>query len=286
MLSNKNDQEEKNICKHKRHYGIIFAKKQKKRNFLYSVKILNCEQYAKNITIISKNDIPQGAIITLPYLTKLRTQNEKQERNPLLNQEKVLFICHKISPSLNQKIISRYNIFHRAIEWIVKKKERIEELTKHFLHNRYATFFETILIGRDLEEKEYRNIFVSWGIVHYLCRSGLHVIIIITILSYLLLFMRIERRISIFIKSIFCLAFLFLTTTSIAFSRSIIMILLALFLQLLNVSTTTLHVVSATLILFALFAPFTFLTLSFQLSFLITTTLALTNYTKKIYKKN
>lgn len=114
----------------------------------------------------------------------------------------------------------------------------------------------------------------AWGIVHYLARSGLHVVLIVSTWSLLLGLL----RINFFLKQLFLIMLIIiyhlLTWPSISFMRALITFLFYKTYILSSFSYQALHVFALTTLFVLLINPYQLFFLDFQLSFGLTFALA------------
>ena len=74
--------------------------------------------------------------------------------------------------------------------WCSQKREDLKKRISHKLSPKTASLFSTLFLGgrATKHQQELRTSFSCWGIVHYLARSGLHVMVLIGTWSFLLSF--------------------------------------------------------------------------------------------------
>lgn len=277
------------ITKGRQFTGIILQKKLLDKKYIYLVNLNSFYILKKkeiinaNISIISNKNINIGDFISIPFIFFLQKYNDLSE----LKKKPINFISHASGIATNIKILNNnqfekvYNIIH----YLNQLKENFLKSIKSLFMINDNFFFETIFLGIPSNNCPYRNLFLIWGISHYLARSGLHIQIAINILISFFLFLGFSYFTSIIIQLLFLFIFYFFTFPSISFFRAFIMFFLFVICKLLRLPTTSIHTISITIIITFLFYPFSFLQLSTQLTFFTTFILALINYIKKIYKK-
>lgn len=124
------------------------------------------------------------------------------------------------------------------------------------------------------EINKSKHQFAIWGLSHYLARSGLHLVIFVALLEFLLRFI----PLSFFLKQLILLIMSFLyfifSWSSISFLRALCMFVFYKICILSALRTHLMHVLLLVAMLFLLYNPFQLFFLDFQLSFLLTYALA------------
>lgn len=156
-----------------------------------------------------------------------------------------------------------------------------------------AALFTSLCLGnkkifkRDLKDPKLH--FRSWGIVHHLARSGLHLIIILFIWYLILSIIPISYTTKAFIISFIATIFALFSFDGISFTRSLVVFFITQFLLCSKQQTSSIHTLLLVAFIFLLLNPFLIFSLDFQLSFFITLLLclfSLVNRQKKvIYSK-
>lgn len=117
---------------------------------------------------------------------------------------------------------------------------------------------------------ELKNEFQTWGIIHYLARSGLHLVIISTIWQVICTILQIPIIFSNLIILLFMLLFYALTWSALPFMRALIMIVCCRICHALKLQVHLLHILNISCIFTLLNNPISIFFLDFQLSFLLT----------------
>lgn len=158
---------------------------------------------------------------------------------------------------------------------IIKRKlcfkilSRMSELTR--------SFYGLIFLGYRQSEVpiNLREPFQTWGISHYLARSGLH----LTIFSYFCLLIFMALPLGLFwrygIAIAVSLLYYFLTYSSVSFLRAELMFLMGVFSKIFLRRNQQLHFLVLTCMLILLFNPYQLFGLDFQLSFALVFSLLL-----------
>lgn len=178
-------------------------------------------------------------------------------------------------PYLSYKLIeSPYWCFTRYRASV--QKRLIHGFTKKF-SPQTSTLFYPLFLGIPSPRSgssDIRKLHANWGIVHYLARSGLHVILLAASWSYLLRCIPINFFLKQFILLILVLLYHVLTFPSISFLRALITYILYKLCIMQNLSYQPLHILSLTTLGVLIANPLQLFFLDFQLSFGLTFALA------------
>ncbi len=161
--------------------------------------------------------------------------------------------------------------------WFSETRERIRHSFSVKMSPQTYSLMSSLFLGTKSLGKSYghvRNQFTWWGIVHYLARSGLHVILILYTWNLLLGFLRIPYFLKQGMLVILSIIYHLLTWPSISFERALISFLLYRLCIFQNLSVKPLHVLSLTTLIILMKNPLHLFFLEFQLSFLLTFALA------------
>lgn len=162
--------------------------------------------------------------------------------------------------------------------WLTHQRNIITEKLQKKLSPTTFTLFSSIFWGKkELNAQEMDPIkekFKIWGILHYLARSGLHVVLFIILWNWLLSFAPIPFLLKQLLLALFVVVYHLLSWPSISFIRSLILFLLYKICLIFNLQINTLHLLGLTTIIVLLFNPFQLFFLDFQLSFGLTFALA------------
>lgn len=261
--------------------GIITGKTETKNKFLYTIKtkaiITKKEKIfdSKYVKILSSKNLELSDYVicrNIYQLTKIKSMNDWEKEK--FHQGYVgIFISNTIK-KYNESVI--YEKIYNCIKLFGSIRSSILNQVKIILKDQ--PLFKTIFLGESNKDKDIKKIFNTWGITHYLARSGLHIQILISFISFILLFLGINYKKIIYFEAFILLIFYFFSFQSISFLRAITMFLMNKFCLLLKIKTTSLHIVSATALLIFFINPYSFFLLSTQLTFFCTFILAIINY--------
>lgn len=205
-------------------------------------------------------------------------------KNKLLNNKNNSFqdfllkeniVASFFSKKLNYKILNK-NI-NPIKQFLYKTRKKINKKIKNKLNKNSYSLFSSIFLGNKTNtiSSDDKNSFNLWGITHYLARSGLHIVIFILIWQLLLGFLPINIKIKNIILLILSLTYLNLSWTSLSFLRAFSIFVLYQISSLFNKQSNFLHLLTLICILILIKNPIQFFFLDFQLTFLLTFTLAI-----------
>ncbi len=236
-----------------------------------------------NVEIENKQQIINKNIyIYLPFYTKLWT---KPHQKIIV---KNIILKHPRSTSYQEYLI-RENIWAVAHQkWFsyttVKKPslfmQQINELcslplcaTNHTVSQLTHSLYLSIFCGKKIKSEtttKMKELFQYWGISHHLARSGLHLIILIGLLLFLLSFIPCsafrKQQASVIILCVYYL----MTYPSVAFIRAFFMYLLYALCKQLYIPSNPIHILLITTLIILSNNPHHLFFLDFQLSFSIT----------------
>lgn len=155
---------------------------------------------------------------------------------------------------------------------------------KNKLNIQSYSLFELIFLGKQENSTNnfiLKNKFKYWGILHYLARSGLHVILILSLLKLVSRFIPINFFIKQFFITIIIIFYSLLTWPSISFNRAYNTFLAYQLFKILKIPVYINHIFGLIILATILHNPFCLFFLDFQLSFGLTLALLLFNYFKK-----
>jgi len=183
-------------------------------------------------------------------------------------------------------LLSRNSI--SVTRWLFNTKQTLFGAFKTAINNQTFAFFSAIFLGEKTalkQNKALENPFKQWGIVHYLARSGLHLVIIISLCSFLLRWIPIGFLYKQLLLLISVTLYSLLTWSSISFMRALLIFFMYTACML---SRTPHHLMQLLLLccfLFLLINPLYVLFLDFQLSFGLTFALAWLNLFRTVSPK-
>lgn len=186
-----------------------------------------------------------------------------------------------------------YNLIYRpknsVARWLNNKKSNILENLEFKMNPVAFSSFSSIFLGnknisKDIESN-IKNKFKEWGILHILARSGLHLVIFLLICELILKFLPISFFIKQIIILILSFIYMLLSWTSVSFNRAFYALLLHKFCPFINKKTDALHVVITACLSIIIFNPIQIFFLDFQLSFILTLSLAIFSKIDSIKKR-
>lgn len=186
-------------------------------------------------------------------------------------------IGYIFSEKFDYKILKRP--YYSANRWIFEKKENLISSTKSKMSVQAHAFFSSLFLGnRAIHKKYYQELkksFQSWGISHYLARSGLHLTTVISAWNYILAYMPLGLEIKYLIIAMLVLVYSIFSWASISFFRALLFFIISLTLRLLHYRISPLNNVTLVTFIVLAYNPILLFFLDFQLSFGITFLLSL-----------
>jgi ComEC/Rec2-related protein len=144
------------------------------------------------------------------------------------------------------------------------------------------TLIAAIFFGNRLYVKkqytELKDLFCNWGIVHFLARSGLHMVIFILFLQLVLQWIPMPFLIKQLMMICVSLVYTTLSWQSISFARAFSSFLWYKTSQMCGLQTDVVHIITVLTCIFLICNPMLIFFLDFQLSFGLTWILAITNH--------
>lgn len=184
---------------------------------------------------------------------------------------------------------------HQKIHWIflvdfitnchnqpnfIDKMANLRSIVIQFIEEQYPKetngFVQALLIGyRDgIDEEDYK-VYLQLGIVHLLAISGLHVGLILTSLYWILLRLRLTKEQAMFLLCILLLLLTLITGAAPSVLRASLMAEIFLLGRLFNKYVLPIDCISISFILFVLINPFDIYHIGFQLSYVVSYSLIL-----------
>ena len=172
--------------------------------------------------------------------------------------------------SWNQKISYQRN----RIVWALRKK----------LSKGTFALFSAIFFGYKHATKEdladYKNLFKNWGLLHYLARSGLHVVIIIWLLQVFARMIPCAFTLKQVFMTLFITLYWLLSWPSTSFMRALITFFLYSWCVIVRWRSTFLHLLTLSCFFTLLLNPLQLFFLDFQLSYGMTYALAFMTFSR------
>lgn len=185
-----------------------------------------------------------------------------------LIKEKIWAVAHP--QYLSYKILTQP---HRYQQIINALKQKTFYSSCKYLSSLARNLYTSIFLGKKAKShmtQENKHSFQVWGLSHYLARSGLHLMILVSILSFFLLAFPIPLQAK-HICIALCVACYHLATfPSIAFIRALTMYALYIVCLLTKTPCCSLHILMLTCLATLIYNPLQLFFLDFQLSFAAT----------------
>jgi ComEC/Rec2-related protein len=180
--------------------------------------------------------------------------------------------------------IKKIAVLQRPNYSLSKMIHTIKNNIKHRLQKKLspmaAALFTSIFLGykeKKLQEQslEQRTLFALWGIAHYMARSGLHVMLIVSIIMFSLSLLYIPIRAKDIAILLICTLYYILTWPSTSFTRAFIIIICCQLCKILKVPINMMHLLHIACIWCLILNPAILFALDFQLTFSLTYALVL-----------
>jgi len=172
--------------------------------------------------------------------------------------------------------------------WLWNHKQRLLDTLHNKLSPECFRFFSSLFLGNRAciknELEETNKQFKTWGISHFLARSGLHLVLFIFIWQALFSVVPLPLFIKQIIMVLISCLYFILTWTSAPFTRSFALFMLNKLCLLSKIPFHLLHYLTLVCFLFLLYCPLYIFFLDFQLSFALTFALAWLNQVTAQYK--
>ena len=270
--------------------GMIVNKKELDKKYLYLINLYSYKNQSKKqkskalITVITKKNIPLGQFVFIPFIFFIQKYKAIDELKA--NSLNLTVHASGMAGSIIIEKSLSYQKVYALFNFLSLMKEYFYYSFKVCLTDESRFFFDTIFLGKSINNQKYRHLFFTWGISHYLARSGLHIQICITLMMSFFLFLGFSWFSSAILQLFLLFLFYLFTFSSISFFRAFIMFFLFLLCKLFKLPTTSLHTLSMTVIITFFMYPFCFLQLGTQLTFFTTFILSLISYVKCISNNN
>ncbi|WP_404302184.1 ComEC/Rec2 family competence protein [Paenibacillus sp. DP01] len=173
--------------------------------------------------------------------------------------------------SLQRQKASLWNRY-TLLRWNDQLREQLgQKMESAFTSLLHAGYMKGLILGvtDELDPATY-NEFTQLGLTHILAISGMHVAVYAATLLYLLKLLRVSRETSLTIVMVLIPAYVLLTGASPSVVRAGIMAMIGLFAARRGLLKDGLNILSVSALLMLLWNPYYLLSVSFQLSFLVT----------------
>lgn len=155
--------------------------------------------------------------------------------------------------------------------WLKTKRNAIIQSLKQKLQPRTFTLVASIFFGKKLLEPQkiesIKQQFKKWGIIHYMARSGLHLLIIIALLSAIMQLLPAHFILKQIITIALITLYMLLSWPSISFYRAFNFFIIHRACILLNLQTNVFHLFLLVCLVTLITNPLQLFFLDFQLSF-------------------
>lgn len=174
-----------------------------------------------------------------------------------------------------QKIKLIYRPARCFIRWLYNLKNNINNALKQKLTPTAYALFAPMFLGIKVYNERIHNLFARWGVLYYLVRSGIHLILIFFLLEFLLRVFLIPFRVRALLMIIVSVVYAAFTWGTIPFWRALMALICVQLCHLMRLPINALHILNLIFLIVLLHNPYTLLNLDFQLSFGLTYVLML-----------
>lgn len=185
----------------------------------------------------------------------------------------VAFVC---APSLNCIILKHAS--SSIPRFLSDVRHAILNKLKNVLSGRTFAVVSSIFLGNRMYVKKdmdrLKHNFKTWGISHYLARSGLHVVLFVMLWHFLLSLLPLAFILKQFLLIALVMLYALLSWSSISFTRALLMFLLCKIPALFGYQTHYVHIITLATLAILITNPLQLFFLDFQLSFGFTFALA------------
>jgi competence protein ComEC len=178
----------------------------------------------------------------------------------------------------SQPIVCLQRPYFSINRWLIEKRNALLQKAEKKLSPLSFTLFASIFWGKkelnNYHMEPIKDQFKIWGILHYLARSGLHVLLFIILWNWIFSFLPFRFGIKQLLLGLIIVGYHLLSWPSISFIRSIISFVFYKICLFNDLQINILHLLALTCTLVLLVNPFQLFFLDFQLSFGLTFALA------------
>jgi ComEC/Rec2-related protein len=187
------------------------------------------------------------------------------------NISATLFIPHCTYTLLNHPTSS-------CARWFFHAKQSLFNQCREKLSNQTFALFSSVFLGNRIAGKKEmeapKESCKTWGISHYLARSGLHLVIFIFIWNLILSLMPISFYLKQSCMLLLCILYFILSWSSVSFVRAFVTFIFYKICILLDIPINVFYLLTLVCFLVLFFNPMQLFFLDFQLSFGLTFALA------------
>ena len=207
---------------------------------------------------------------------------EKLFFTPIANKSYQLYLLKESIHATSYCTNLSYSLIYqeRSIKLSIKEKiSDIEDRVSSTVSKQTALFFSSLFLGSkkyiQADSTDIKNYFNTWGINHFLARSGLHVSLVLFFVLFICRSLQLSLLFSHLLTLFFLTIYLLFSYSSVSFMRAIITAFLTLWCLSFRVPINIVHILLLSLLFTVIYNPFFLLFLDFQLTFLLTFGLAI-----------
>lgn len=252
--------------------GIIcdkYSLENQRRNLCLKVKIVRSNYlsgYCIKLLSISSDNASPGDLIA--FNAKLVPSSLKTISLRCNN-----IIASAFSNNYQTIPLESANLFERLAILFIKLKFKIFSSLSRKMTRLTSALFSSLFLGKNSSNLNFYRVKYYWnilGISHYLARSGIHIMLLLIIWSYVIFMIPISYVCKQILLILISVLFYALSWPSISFTRAIIGSCFFIFCKLRRIAIAPIHVICIICLLDLLANPFNLFLLEFQLSFGLT----------------
>ncbi len=210
-------------------------------------------------------EVQIGDTIEINNITLKKAKNS--DFNKYLLKEGI--VATVFTEQINYKLIERPP--YCIARWIFNQRDRILRAFKSRLSTPTFALFSSLFLGEKETSRHaietIQKYFKQWGILHYLARSGLHLVIVLSVYEFLFRLLPISFVYKHLLLLLLNIIYFLLSWPSVSFLRAFLIFLLYKLFSLFYIPTHFLHILYLTCIIILLVNPLQLFFLDFQLSF-------------------
>ncbi|KKR97349.1 MAG: hypothetical protein UU47_C0001G0122 [candidate division TM6 bacterium GW2011_GWE2_41_16] len=212
-----------------------------------------------------------GMCIELPPHTYKKSNNKAFNRYLMKTFTQASVFLFKIPKRMYCSDLSRAN---KMYQWILNKKEHLFCSIQKNFSKPTAYLISLIFLGKTpfahAQNRDIRENFGYWGLLHMIARSGLHLVIFFSVLGFLLAFFGLSPKTKLSFTLILTYGYALFSWLSLSFIRAVLSATLTAYAQIRGHITRPIDILTLTTYIFLIANPVALFFLDFQLSFGLT----------------
>lgn len=261
---------------HDKLIGIVMEKEKIEHPYLRQRITLSLDKDPKVLlSIFTPQKIDAIPGDTLEFNQVFLQKNANLDYDKYLTKEGIIFSLFLKNTQSYKVLALGKNSWSQRLS--VQRNRIVSSLRKK-LSKKTFTLFSALFLGYKQTSKEdlaeYKNLFKNWGLLHYLARAGLHVVIIIWLLQIFTRIIPCAFTLKQIFMTLFIILYWLLSWPSTSFIRALTTFFLFSWCVIARWQSTFLHILTISCFFTLLLNPIQLFFLDFQLSYGITYALA------------